>query len=218
MREPLTGTMIPVSLRADAKRNYEAVLAAARRVLGERGTAAGMAEIAREAGVGVGTLYRRFPTKEALVQALLLDRLEHDAELLRSAAALEGGAWAGFERALRFVAHAQLEDRALKQLVGGTVPETGELTAARRELFTLAAELAARAQEEGSLRPDLERGDLPLLFGGVAQAEWLTGERAVEVIDRYVTIVLDGLRAPGQTPLAGEALEPDEVEAMFRAG
>jgi AcrR family transcriptional regulator len=208
--------MVPVALRADAARNRSAILAAARRALAERGTAAGMAGIAREADVGVGTLYRHFPTKEALVRALLLERLEHDAEVLRSAAALEGGAWAAFERALRFVAHAQLEDRALKQLVGGTVAETEELAAARRELFALAAELADRAQEEGSLRPDVEPGDLPLLFGGVAQAEWLTGERAVEVIDRYVTIVLDGLRAPGQTPLGGGALTPDEVEAMFR--
>jgi AcrR family transcriptional regulator len=177
-----------------------------------------MAEIAREAGVGVGTLYRRFPTKEALVQALLLDRLEHDGEVLRSAAALEGGAWAAFERALRFVAYAQLEDRALKQLVGGTVAESPELAAARRELFALVAELADRAQEEGSLRGDIQPGDLPLLFGGLAQSEWLTGERAVEVIDRYVTIVLDGLRAPGHTPLAGEALTADEVEVMFRRG
>ena len=175
-----------------------------------------MAEIARAAGVGVGTLYRRFATKEALVQALLLDRLEDDVEVLRSASALEGNAWTAFERALRFVAHAQLEDRALKQLVGGTVVETEELTAARRELFALAAELAARAQEEGSLRADVERGDLPLLFGGVAQSEWLTGDRAVEVIDRYVTIILDGLRAPGQTPLGGDALTSAEVEAMFR--
>jgi AcrR family transcriptional regulator len=208
--------MVPPGLRADAARNRTAILAAARRAFAESGTAAGMAEIARAAGVGVGTLYRRFPTKEALVQALLLDRLEADAEVLRSAAAGEGAAWAAFERALRFVAHAQLEDRALKQLVGGTVAETEELAAARRQLFALAAELAARAQEEGSLRADLERGDLPLLFGGVAQSEWLAGERAVEVIDRFVTIVLDGLRAPGQTPLGGDALTPAEVEAMFR--
>jgi AcrR family transcriptional regulator len=208
--------MIPVSLRADAERNRDRILAAARRTFAEHGTAAGMAEIARAAGVGVGTLYRRFPTKEALVQALLLERLERDAEVLRSANALEGGAWTGFERALRFVAHAQLEDRALKQLVGGTVAETEELTAARRKLFALAAELAARAQEEGALREDVEPGDLPLLFGGVAQADWFAGDRAVEVIDRYVTIVLDGLRAPGRTALGGEALTGDEVEAMFR--
>jgi AcrR family transcriptional regulator len=208
--------MVPHSLRADAMRNRAAILTAARRAFAELGTAAGMAEIARSAGVGVGTLYRRFPTKEALVQALLLERLEADAEVLRSAAAGEGAAWAAFERALRFVAHAQLEDRALKQLVGGTVAETDELTAARRQLFALASELAARAQEEGSLRADLERGDLPLLFGGVAQSEWLAGGRAVEVIDRFVTIVLDGLRAPGLTPLGGDALTPAEVEAMFR--
>jgi AcrR family transcriptional regulator len=208
--------MVPPGLRADATRNRAAILTAARRAFAELGTAAGMAEIARSAGVGVGTLYRRFPTKEALVQALLLDRLEADAEVLRSAAAGEGAAWAAFERALRFVAHAQLEDRALKQLVGGTVAETDELSAARRQLFALAAELAARAQEEGSLRADFERGDLPLLFGGVAQSEWLAGDRAVEVIDRFVTIVLDGLRAPGQTPLGGDALTPAEVEAMFR--
>lgn len=208
--------MVPPGLRADAARNRAAILAAAKRAFAEHGTAAGMAEIARAAGVGVGTLYRRFPTKEALVQALLLDRLEGDADVLRSASGLEGDAWTAFERALRFVAHAQLEDRALKQLVGGTVAETPELTAARGELFALAAELAARAQEEGSLRADVERGDLPLLFGGVAQSEWLTGDRAIEVIDRYVTIVLDGLRAPGQAPLGGDALTPAEVEAMFR--
>jgi AcrR family transcriptional regulator len=208
--------MVPPTLRADAARNRAAILSAARRAFAELGTAAGMAEIARAAGVGVGTLYRRFPTKEALVQALLLDRLERDAEVLRSASTGEGAAWSAFERALRFVAHAQLEDRALKQLVGGTVAETEELTAARQELFALAAELAARAQEEGSLRGDFERGDLPLLFGGVAQSEWLSGDRAVGVIDRYVTIVLDGLRAPGQSPLGGEALTSAEVEAMFR--
>ena len=114
------------------------------------------------------------------MQALLLDRLERDAEVAALGSAGEGAAWAAFERALRFVAHAQLEDRALKQLVGGTVAETEELTAARRQLFALAAELAARAQEEGSLRADFERGDLPLLFGGVAQSEWLSGDRAVE--------------------------------------
>src|SRR3954447_22958230 len=74
-RANASGTMVPVPLRADAARNRAAILTAARRAFAELGTAAGMAGVARAAGVGVGTLYRRFPTKEALVQALLLDRL-----------------------------------------------------------------------------------------------------------------------------------------------
>src|SRR6476659_10182711 len=86
--EPTTQTLLARPMRADARRNYEKVLAAAREAFAEGGESTSLEEIARRAGVGIGTLYRHFPNRQALVEALYLDEVE---EVCRSAAELEGG-------------------------------------------------------------------------------------------------------------------------------
>src|SRR5438477_6854756 len=103
-------------LRADARRNRERVLEAARRCMAREGLDAQIEEIARTAGVGIGTVYRHFPTKEHLVEALALARFERLAELAREA--LESDEpWAGFEQFIRTAAMIQSEDRSLSEVL-----------------------------------------------------------------------------------------------------
>src|SRR5438445_5791973 len=128
--------------RADARRNSKRVLEAARRCMARKGTDAQIDEIARLAGVGVGTVYRHFPTKDDLIEALAMARFERLAELGREA--LEGeDAWLAFEAFMRASARIQSEDRALSEVLTSR-PETMARAAESVDILGLVAELMAR--------------------------------------------------------------------------
>ncbi len=183
------------AMRADARRNHQRVLSAARKCMARDGLEAQMEEIARCAKVGVGTVYRHFPNKEDLVDALAADRFERLAGLAEAALEREDPGPA-FDDFVRASARIQSEDRALSEVLTSR-PETMRRAADGVGMLGLVAEMIGRAQEAGAIRGDARPEDIPMLMCALAG----TYRNPNADPERYVAIVLDGLRAPGSTPL-----------------
>lgn len=207
----------PRPLRADAARNRTRVLEAARAVFAAHGVDAQMEDVARAAGVGVGTIYRHYPTKEALLRHLLCERMRRLGEEARAARAEEPTAWDAFRRFLNAVAELQAGDRSLVQLVAGRVAADDELRAAQSELLGEMTALIEAAQAEGTLRPEIAAGDVPLLLSGLGRSIWIAGELAPALTERYLAVILDGLRAPAARPLPGRPLAREEMDRILFA-
>lgn len=190
-------TITPKRLRADAVRNREKVLTAARAAFAEHGSAAQMEDVARRAGVGVGTVYRHFPTKQALAEALVEERfariLDHQRVLLD-----EPDPWRAIERSFEFCATTQEQDRgvadALATLAGGAAISPARPPDHQRDDLMAATEaMLARARAAGAIRPDLRAEDMPPLYCGLASVV----QAGVADWRRYVELLLDGLRPRG---------------------
>src|SRR5205807_10422263 len=153
--------------RADARRNRERVLDAARICMAHKGTDAQVEEIARAADVGVGTVYRHFPTKDDLIEALAMERFERLAEIARAALADEDDAWAAFEEVMRASARIQSEDRALSEVLTSR-PETMGRAADSVDMLGLVAELMQRCKRAGAIREDADPRDVPMLLCALA--------------------------------------------------
>lgn len=205
-------------LRADAERNRRLILDTARGVFASRGLHVGLDEIARCAGVGVGTVYRRFPDKEALVAELFEESGDALAAAIDAAAALEDP-WEALVETLRAFARMQADNRGLKELIFAAETHLGRLDEMRGRIKPRLEAALARAQEAGVVRADVAVGDIALvnlMSGAVADA---TRELRPEVWERALALVLDGLRAePGAAgALPGTPLDDDEVQATLRA-
>jgi AcrR family transcriptional regulator len=196
-QQPLPPEASPAvaAMRADARRNRQKVLKAARVCLARDGLDAQMEEIARRAKVGVGTLYRHFPTKDDLVFALAGERFDRLAENAREALERDDP-WEAFCDFLRSSAEIQISDRALSEVMldkGDVMREHAE----RVGILELVEQLMDRAKAPGALREDAEPEDVPMLMcalGGAAEMPLMSGER-------YLALVIDGFRAPGATPM-----------------
>lgn len=202
------------SLRADAARNRDAIVAAARTVFAEQGLGASLDEIARRAGVGNATLYRRFPSREELVQAALLPSM---ADYL--AVAEEGLAdpdpWAGFRDYLLRLCQLQARDRGLADLLITTIrTPSGELEELRGSAFELTKQLIRRAQDAGELRADFRHQDLPLLLMANAGLVERTQKGAPDSWRRVAAFLLDGLQARAATPAPPAPTERSVLRAM----
>jgi len=187
--------------RADARRNREKIVEAAVQVFTEVGLDTQMDDLARRAGVGVGTLYRHFPTKEELVRALIVRKMQALSSLAAEHLAdAEADPWEAFSGFLRTSAERHARDRVLSQVLA-TQPASWFRHAAvvETELAERAAALMARAQAAGAVRADARGEDIPMIMCGlsaVLEADW--GEHAWQ---RYMQLMLDGLRARGAGPL-----------------
>jgi AcrR family transcriptional regulator len=203
-------------LRRDAERNRRRILEAAAEAFAERGLAVTMDEIADRAEVGVGTVYRRFPDKELLIEALVEDHL---AEIVgRGEQALaEEDAW---EALLGFLEHAlvlQAADRGLRELLLTTPHGHDRIARMRERLEPLVYELVERAQAAGRLRPDARASDVPLVMMMIGGAVDFTRPVAPDAWRRMFAVVIDGLRAREDlTPLDQPALTPEEVDQAMR--
>jgi AcrR family transcriptional regulator len=183
----------PRPLRADARRNRERVLAAAREVFGEQGREAQMDDVARRAQVGVGTVYRHFPTKEALIEALAFDSFERVTTKAKEALAIEDP-WEALTQTLWAGAEVIAGDRALSELfadVPGSIIQGSEL---ERELNAAVSELLRRAREAGLLRADIVLDDIPMLMCGIGSATRKL-HQCPDSWRRHLAIVIDGIRA-----------------------
>jgi AcrR family transcriptional regulator len=180
-------------LRADARRNRERVLKAARRRFAEQGLDAQMDDIARAAGVGVGTVYRHFPTKDDLVEALITDRFDRLTEWTREALA-EDDPWQAFCRLMYRSAELQANDRALSEALASR-PERMREAAISSGLYELAGQLVARAQASGGLREDAVTDDIPTVICGLGRVTMAANGEATMSWERFLGIMLDGLRA-----------------------
>jgi AcrR family transcriptional regulator len=186
-------------LRADARRNRGAVLAAARKRFAKCGLECQMEDIARTAGVGVGTVYRHFPTKGDLIEALVADRFERLAARAREALA-EDDPWQAFCDLMRYSAELQVSDRALSEIISSQ-PELGQREAVASGLVDTTAKLIANAQRAGDMRKDAVIEDVPTLICGLGAVTAGAGSMPELNWERYVEIMLDGLRAPGVNKL-----------------
>jgi AcrR family transcriptional regulator len=180
-------------LRADARRNREKVLAAARAVFSEHGREAQIDDVARRAGVGVGTVYRHFPTKEALIEALMADAFQTIADEARRALEIEDP-WEAFTTVLWRGAETMSADRAMSEVFASI---TGPMESAMPTIGALTESMEIimrRAQEAGVLRPDAMIDDIPMLMCGIGSAT-KKEHRCEGAWRRHLSIVLDGLRA-----------------------
>jgi AcrR family transcriptional regulator len=178
-------------LRADARRNRERILQAARYACAEHGARVQMDDVARGAGVGVGTVYRHFPTKDALIAALVAEKFRVTTQNLRDALEIEDP-WEAFAEGLRRNAEVMAADVALREALTRLGPAAGHSEEeGRAELEALAARLIARAQEGGALRCDVSVADIGALMSGLGSS---MGRADVDW-RRHLEILLDGLRA-----------------------
>jgi AcrR family transcriptional regulator len=187
--EETAQTLLMRPKRADARRNYDKVLAAARAAFAEGGESTALEEIARRAGVGIGTLYRHFPTRQALLEALYVDEVE---AVCRSAAELEGAdpwealsSW--FERFIGYI--------ATKQALAGELLKYADRDAqvfkySRTALYDAGGPLLDRAQEAGVVRPDVEIADVIQMVIAIAKIPAADPRQT----ENMLRIALDGLR------------------------
>ena len=175
--------------RADARRNYEKVLAAAREAFAEGGESTALEEIARRAGVGIGTLYRHFPNRQALLEALYLDEVE---EVCRSAAQFEDAdpwdalnGW--FER---FIAYLATKRALAAELLNYLDQDASLFQASRASLFAAGEPLLARAQEAGVVRQDVTIAEVIQMVVSIGKIPAADPSQT----ERILRIALDGLR------------------------
>ena len=204
--------MVTKALRADARRNRDQILVAAREIFAERGADVPMEEIARRASVGVGTLYRRFVDRETLIRAVFRDTFQVVVDETRAAMAEEPTAWAALTRIMRQSAWLHVSVQAKSPRVTAVVRADEETSRIRDELLDMLDEVVRRAQEEGTLRRDVGVGDLAMLFVSVVhQTQSVTPDVAGLVPGRVLAIMMDGLRAPAPGDLPGRPLTRTDI-------
>jgi len=204
-------------LRRDAERNRQRILEAASEIFTERGLDVSLDEVARHAGVGVGTVYRRFRSKEDLVEALFVDRIEEVAALAEQAAE-EADPWSGLVCFMEQMTAMLAGDLGLRQMLMFATYGRDKVWYARQRNAPLVTRLVERAQAAGQLRSDLKQTDIPFLVFVLTEVAQLAREVSPEIWRRYLALVLDGLRPEreGVTPLPVPALRPEELEMTMR--
>jgi AcrR family transcriptional regulator len=204
-------------LRADAERNRQRLIAAAQELFASKGLSVGLDEIARHAGVGVGTAYRRFPDKEQLIEALFEDHIGRIVSLAEEALGRDEP-WAALVGFMEAAVELNATNRGVKELMFSGRQGTALVdNKARRRLVPLVQELVRRAQASGELRADVEVTDMPLIQFMVAGLADLGGRHAPAIWRRQLGIVLDGLRTPDPRPLAAPPIGlPAFVETVSR--
>ena len=188
------------SLGADAQRNRERIVASARTLFAREGIDASVEAITRAAGVGTGTFYRHFPTKEDLVDAVLEDAFDEIVRLAERADAAED-AWTGLAAFLEGALMLHAGNRGLKDDLATREHGRRRAQAMRSRVRASLRRLIERAKAEGTLRPDFAPEDLPLLFWTGSRVIEATAAVAPDVWRRYLGLMLDGLRAEAATPL-----------------
>jgi AcrR family transcriptional regulator len=181
--------LAPRPKRADALRNYEKLIAAAREAFTEDDKSASLEDIARRAGVGIGTLYRHFPTRSDLIEAVYVDEVEL---LCRSAEGLHGdSAWEDLVGWLhRFVAYVATKQALADELFAVADRNAEVFKACRTASYAAGEPLLVRAQEAGQVRPDTNIEEVLRMVGGIAKIPAATPAE----IERVLSVALDGLR------------------------
>jgi len=188
------------ALRSDARRNRERLVTSARELLARDGVDVSVEEITHHAGLGMGTLYRHFPTKDELIDAVLEDAFAEIVAAAQEAVAAED-AWAGLTGFLDRALAQHAANRGLKDMLAGRSGGRKRAEAMRARVDPLLRRLVARAQAEGALRADFTFEDLPLVFWTTFRVIERTSSVAPDFWRRYVAILLDGLRAESASPL-----------------
>ena len=175
--------------RADARRNYDKLIAAGREAFTEKDSSASLEEIARRAGVGIGTLYRHFPTRTDLIEAVYVEEVQ---ALCRSAGDLrDAPPWDALVGWLhRFIGYVATKHALAEELFAVADRDSEVFMSCRVAFYTAGEPLLRRAQEAGAVRPDVSIDDVVKMVGGIAKIQ---GADAVTV-ERILSVALDGLR------------------------
>jgi AcrR family transcriptional regulator len=199
-------------LRIDAERNRQAILTAARQSFAELGLSVPMEEVARRAGVGVGTLYRRYPTRDDLIAAAFEDKMRAYAEATERALD-DPDPWLGFCVYVERVCAMQAADRGFTTVLTMTFPAAKHFQADRDRAYTDFVTLIDRAKAAGRLRADFVAEDLPLLLMANAGVLTATADAAPQSWRRLVRYFLQACAAAAAQPLPA----PPEPLQMYRA-
>ncbi|MBN8866900.1 MAG: TetR/AcrR family transcriptional regulator [Solirubrobacterales bacterium] len=205
-------------LRADARKNRERILEAAATVFARDGLDASLDVIAAEAGVGVGTVYRRFPERQDLIDELFEVKIERFVSLAEECAAIEDP-WEGLTTFIRRAARMHGDDIALRQIVLGPGATSEMMDRPRKRLAPIMSGLIERAKAQGSLRTDFDTLDVPLIEVMLARTIDLTDAASSEVWERLLTLVIDGMRSSRETvtPMPVEPITPEQYMAAIAA-
>jgi AcrR family transcriptional regulator len=203
-------------LRRDAQLNRDKLIAAAAQVFGERGLEAPLEEIARQAGVSIGTLYNRFPTRAALFDAVFPDRLAKALDFADEALAA-ADPWDGFVLFVTRLCEIQAGDRSLNDLITRRFPDATAVAEACGHGFAKAERIIARAHRAGSLRTDFTFADLVTLTWANARIVAATQDAAPNAWRRHLAFLLDGLRTSAAHPIGEPPLSPAQLDAALRA-
>ena len=200
------------ALRADAARNRERVVQAAREVFAEQGLDASTNAIARRAGVGVATLFRRFPTREDLIAAAFAQKMQAYAEAVDDALAASD-AWHGFCAFVERVCEMQADDRGFADVLTLTFPSARAFEEERNRVGERLTDLLDRAKATGRLRPDFAHQDVPLILMANAGVITATRDAAPDAWRRLVGYLLQAFAAEAAQPLP----DPPSHAQVYRA-
>ncbi|BAL86672.1 putative TetR-family transcriptional regulator [Actinoplanes missouriensis 431] len=200
-------------LRRDAQRNRERIIEAAHEVFATRGFAATLDDVAHHAGVGVGTVYRRFPTKEALVEAVFTDRLEDMVSLAEDALAAPS-AWEGLVTFLHRAARMHAADRGLRD--AALTMNQHHFAQVGEHMLPLIQQILDRAHAEGTLRADVGIHDFPIIMAMVTELAQNSAACRPQLYERYLALIVDGLRARPDNGDLGPQLTDNDVQAVMR--
>jgi AcrR family transcriptional regulator len=202
-------------LRADAARNRESIVAAAREVFAERGLDAPFDEVARRAGVGVATLYRRFPTRADLISGVFETKMAAYADSVERAL-LAPDAWAGFCGHVEEICAMQADDRGVTDVFTMTFPTHKRFEADRARAYRGFVELVARAKAIGRLRADFVAEDLVMVLMANAGVINATGDAAPQTWRRLVAYLLQAFAAESEAPLPDPPSPAQTYRALLR--
>jgi AcrR family transcriptional regulator len=205
-------TDVDKPLRSDAERNRDRILAAARSVFAREGLSASMASVARQADVGIATLFRRFPTKDELIEAVFADRMDAYVDAVATALA-DPDPWRGFTGYIERVCGMQAADRGFAGVLTMTFPMAKTLETRRREAYDGLVALTERAKAAGGLRDDFTPEDMVLLLMANAGVIAATADTAPAAWRRIVALIIQALQAPARGPLP----TPPEPSAVYQA-
>lgn len=187
-------------LRSDAERNRDRIVTAAREAYATDGLGVSMNDLARRAGIGIATLFRRFPTRDDLIAAVFADTMAayHDAA---TAALTDPDPWRGFAGYLETVCAMQAANRGFADVLTTTFPTAKSLETTRQAAFRALTELITRAQEAGRLRPDFTPEDVAVLLMANAGVVAATGDAAPDAWRRHLAYLLQAYGQAGPAPL-----------------
>jgi AcrR family transcriptional regulator len=197
-------------LRSDARRNRRRLLEAARGVMREQGLEASLGEIARRAGVGTATLYRHFPTREALCEAVFAE-YGSELEQIRERVLQIPDAWDALATWLEETCAAFATDQAFADLVTRGMPQSPALSDLCMRAIRLAETLFHNAQRQGAVRSDAELTDLMFIMYSLEQVVPITAQVAPDAWRRHLAIALDGLRPRAGAPLPAVAITFEQI-------
>jgi AcrR family transcriptional regulator len=217
MRSPEWNNPVPMEeeprrLRADAERNRRRLIEAATEMFCERGLEIGVGEIARQAGVGRGTLFRNFPTKDHLIAAVVVDRMAESISRARAALTAPDPGLGLFELIDQSIGRVTV-DRALFDAIGDTWLTNDDIRAAHTEMMGVLDQLVTRAQASGAVRSDISAVDVLMMIKGVCEAMRSFQHLDPEVGMRQLDLLWSAIAAPGaQRPLRGRPPTVDDLE------